>query len=110
MHAQRVHVECRSTPFKSERLERDGLHGTLILDPHGQPRFMHPREVGSFYCRVPAGFPIMKSLRATLSMLGQSAAPLQSLWICLHLKQILRQDVTRPFMDFIEDLQKPIEV
>lgn len=99
--------QCRSTPFKSERLERDGLHGTLILDPHGQPRFMHPREV-AFLLSFPAGFPIMKSLRATLSMLGQSAAPLQSLWICLHLKQILRQDVTRPFMDFIEDLQNQL--
>ncbi len=96
--------KCRCRSFSHERLTRDGLRGVLVLDHLGEPRFLHPREV-AFLLSFPAGFPIMTKLRATLCLLGQSAAPLQSLWVFLHLKQILFEDVDRDFMDFIRDFQ-----
>lgn len=95
---------CRSTGFCPSRLGRDGLRGFMIHDPDGSPRFLHPREV-AFLLSFPAGFPILSKLRATLCMLGQSAAPLQSLWVFLHLKAILTGKQDRPFLDVIQDLQ-----
>ena len=95
---------CRSTGFCSARLDKDGLRGFMIHDSEDSPRFLHPREV-AFLLSFPAGIPIMSHLRATLCMLGQSAAPLQSLWVFLHLKVILTGTQDRPFLDIIQDFQ-----
>ena len=95
---------CRSTGFCPSRLCRDGLRGFMIHDTDGLPRFLHPREV-AFLLSFPAGFPILSKLRDTLCLLGQSAAPLQSLWVFLHLKAILTGVQDRPFLDALQDLQ-----
>ena len=95
---------CRSTGFCSARLDRDGLRGFMVHDSEGAPRFLHPREV-AFLLTFPAGFPVLSQLRATLCMLGQSAAPLQSLWVFLHHKTILTGQTGRDFLDVIQDFQ-----
>jgi len=96
--------KCRSTAFRPDRLARDGLRGFMIYDAEGHCRFLHPREV-AFLLTFPAGVPVMSNLRATLCMLGQSAAPLQSLWVFLHLKSILFGPLDRDFLDIIQDFQ-----
>ena len=75
---------CRSAGFREERLQAKGLRGFTIKNEDNQIRFAHPREVG-LLLTFPDDFPIAADLGATLCMLGQSAAPLQSHWIFLHL-------------------------
>ena len=76
---------CRDAAFNECRLAKGGLRGSLVLTIDLQPRFLHPKEV-MFLLSFPGTFPIRLDLRATLCMLGQSAAPLQAFWVAHHLR------------------------
>ena len=75
---------CRSQGFHPNRLINKGVRGFGIRVESGAPlRFLHAQEAACLLT-----FPLnqhMESGRAALPMLGQSAAPLQSLWIYSHL-------------------------
>ena len=87
---------CRAAGFREERLQAKGLRGFMIKNYEEQLRFAHPREV-CLLLTFPDDFPISSDLRATLWMLGQSAAPLQSHWVFLHLFENLFGQVDLDF-------------
>ena len=75
---------CRNQGFSEARLLRDGLRGFAVVSARlGCLRHIHPHELG-FLNGVHASFVFPKSPRAALSLIGQIASPLQSLWIFLH--------------------------
>ena len=64
-----------------------GLRGIGVLASHTHaPRFLHPREAGYLNTLSPC-FVHLPDLRAALCLIGQIAAPAQSLWICGLLRQ-----------------------
>ena len=79
---------CRATGFAVYRLQKGGLRGFVVCSQSGGPRFLHPREVG-FLMGFPGSLPVATNLRDTLCLLGQSASPLQSLWMFQHITQVL---------------------
>ena len=91
---------CRAFGFRPERLEAKGLRGFLIMNNEDQYRYVHPREA-CLLLTFPDNFPIADDLKATLCMLGQSAAPLQSHWIFLHLFEQLFGEVDLDFAHLI---------
>ena len=76
--------DCRSNGFREERLQAKGLRGFMVRNHDGFVRYIHPREA-CLLLTFPSDFPLAADLKATLCMLGQSAAPLQGHWIFLHL-------------------------
>ena len=74
---------CRATGFAVYRLQKGGLRGFVVCSQSGGLRFLHPREVG-FLMGFPGSLPV-----DTLCLLGQSASPLQSLWMFQHITQVL---------------------
>ena len=71
---------CRSKGFSSETLRRRGLRGFFICDPVSrQPRLLHPAEVATLLS-MDNTLTVAGSLRATLCLYGNAAAPLQVVW------------------------------
>ena len=91
---------CRASGFRPQRLAAKGLRGFLIMNNVDQYRYVHPREA-CLLLTFPDSFPIADNLKATLCMLGQSAAPLQSHWIFLHLFEQLFGEVDLDFAHLI---------
>ena len=79
--------ECRLNGFSSERLHRDGLRG-VVLVLHDGFRFLHPQEM-ALILGYPLDLDFGVDLKATMCLLGQLASPLQSIWLCGHLRQIM---------------------
>eukprot|EP00435_Cladocopium_sp_Y103_P066596 s280_g28.t2 len=78
---------CRQKGFHPLTLQRGGLRGYYIISPvTGKPRFLHPREAG-LLLGLPDSIQYIHPPRASLSLLGLVASPLQALWIYGHLKR-----------------------
>ena len=77
---------CRQASFAEHRLRTQGLRGFGIMSQvRPGPRYLHPREL-SFLNTVPLDAPLNLPMRDVLCLLGQLAAPMQSLWILTQLQ------------------------
>ena len=77
---------CRQQPFAEHRLRSHGLRGFGILSQAlPGPRYLHPKEL-CFLNTVPQDVPLGVPMRDALYLIGQLAAPMQSLWLCLQLQ------------------------
>ena len=78
--------KCRKGPFSWDRLRQQGLRGVGVFsDLDLAPRFLHPREAG-YLNTLPPSFTHLPDMRAALCLIGQIAAPAQSLWLCALLR------------------------
>ena len=76
---------CRLSKFSTTSLLTKGLRGFFVHSERwNQPRFLHPKEL-ALLLTLPLTFDSPLPVRATLSMLGLVAAPLQMLWVWTHL-------------------------
>ena len=76
---------CRQQGFSPGNLATRGLRGCFIVSRlHGQPRYLHPAELGALMGFPPAVI-YGPSARADNCLLGQSASPLQAQWIFSYL-------------------------
>ena len=72
---------CRQRPFAEERLRSHGLRGFGVWSDVIQDiRFAHPKEVG-YLNTLPMSLALPDPPRAALCLVGQLAAPMQSLWV-----------------------------
>eukprot|EP00438_Fugacium_kawagutii_P009705 Skav211708 [mRNA] locus=scaffold2852:32753:42021:+ [translate_table: standard] len=77
---------CRTCGLSHTRLARDGISALAVKSTSVDGlRHLHPLEAG-FFCTLPANF-VFPQVRASLPLVGQSAAPLQAHWM---LSQLLR--------------------
>ncbi|CAK9024918.1 unnamed protein product [Durusdinium trenchii] len=75
---------CRDRSFALSSLQTKGLRGILVIsEAHLQPRFLHPVELSSLLS-IPPDQHWESQPRQSLCLLGQSAAPLQALWMYSH--------------------------
>ena len=75
---------CRDRGFSPMSLRSRGLRGVFIIsEVTGQPRYLHPSEL-SLLLSIPLGMTWEICPRKSLCLLGQCAAPLQSLWMFAH--------------------------
>ena len=78
---------CRSRAFSQSSLATKGLRGFGIRpDPTRSPRYLHPQEAG-ILCTLPVTRTHLSDLKAALCLVGQLAAPLQSLWILAQVQK-----------------------
>lgn len=87
---------CRSSGLSPVRLQRDGICAVSVecsrLDGL---RHLHPLEAG-FFCTLPANF-VFPQVRASLPLVGQTAAPLQAHWmLSLFLRAVQLSTGTPP--------------
>ena len=76
--------KCRG-PFNPARLRQGGVRGFYIRSQlTNQFRYLHPNELGFLLSFDPV-MHLGVDLKTALCLLGQSAAPLQALWIYAHL-------------------------
>ncbi|CAJ1456671.1 unnamed protein product, partial [Effrenium voratum] len=76
--------KCRG-PFNPARLRQGGVRGFYIRSQlTSQFRYLHPNELGFLLSFDPV-MHLGVDLKTALCLLGQSAAPLQALWIYAHL-------------------------
>ena len=76
---------CRTSKFSDASLLGKGLRGFFVNSERwNQPRFLHPKEL-ALLLTLPLTFDSPLPVRATLSLLGLVAAPLQMLWVWSHL-------------------------
>eukprot|EP00438_Fugacium_kawagutii_P036700 Skav200932 [mRNA] locus=scaffold2433:372726:376943:+ [translate_table: standard] len=72
---------CRSSGFSEHSLKTGGLRGAFIQSRvHGNPRYLHPREVG-LLLGVPDAVQYGHRPREDLALLGLISSPLQMVWI-----------------------------
>eukprot|EP00438_Fugacium_kawagutii_P007291 Skav235685 [mRNA] locus=scaffold280:97181:98740:+ [translate_table: standard] len=77
---------CRATSFSETTLRSRGLRGIFIPSRvHGNPRFLHPREVG-LLLGVPESVSYGKTPREDLALLGLISSPMQMVWVYGHLR------------------------
>ena len=90
---------CRVAPFNISRLEAGGLRGFYVIDEQeGTPRFLHAKEA-AILCSLTPAMRFKDGGRSCLCLVGQCAAPIQALWMGLHLRQVIEgQDMT---MDYV---------
>eukprot|EP00438_Fugacium_kawagutii_P001635 Skav211753 [mRNA] locus=scaffold1548:673105:678018:- [translate_table: standard] len=80
--------QCRSQGLSPHRLQERGLHGVVILEPScQQPRHIHPAELAILSGVDP--YQEWESVKFSLCALGLLATPLQSLWMCAHLRFLI---------------------
>ena len=76
---------CRLNGFSTAAFEANGLRGFFVKSQRtGMPRFLHPLELATLLT-IPLSVLHLSPPRSALCLLGQVAAPLQSLWLYLHL-------------------------
>ena len=76
---------CRLQGFSKAAFETNGLRGFFVKSQRtGMPRFLHPLELATLLT-IPLSVQHLTPPRSALCLLGQVAAPLQTLWIYLHL-------------------------
>lgn len=73
---------CRG-PFNVLRLQRDGVRGFYVLGHQGQPRYLHVNEA-AYLCSLRPSMTFPAGPRDSLCLVGQCAAPIQSLWMLSH--------------------------
>ena len=94
--------QCRSPGLQERRLQRKGLRGFGVRpEPQAALRFLHASEAG-ILMTFPADYHYQNG-RDSLPMVGQAAAPLQSLWVYAHLRR--SADVHHDEFTIIEPLQ-----
>ena len=77
---------CRVSAFSRLRLQSGGLRGFgIVSQKTGLLRHPHPREAG-LLSTIPGDFIFPQDCRAALCLIGQVAAPLQALWVSVHLQ------------------------
>lgn len=80
---------CRTSPFNICRPETGGLRGFYVIDEQeGTPRFLHAKEAAIF-CSLTPAMRFKDEGRTCLCLVGQCAAPIQSLWMGLYLRQVV---------------------
>lgn len=78
---------CRQTGFELSSLASNGLRGFFVKSLRtGMPRYLHPHELAALLT-IPHSMQHLTPARTALCLLGQVAAPLQCLWVYLHLLQ-----------------------
>ena len=76
---------CRSRGISPWALANKGIRGVFVIsEEHAQPRYLHPYEVATLLT-LPMSMTWGDTPRNDLCLLGQTAAPLQSLWVYTHL-------------------------
>ena len=99
---------CRKAGLSPQRLARGGLRGMYVYSGRsGLPRWLHPREVALLQT-LPPDLAVDSNLKATLVLLGQVAAPAQSLWVlanCLHSMQPGAPKPENVLRDYLEQLK-----
>eukprot|EP00438_Fugacium_kawagutii_P006439 Skav208838 [mRNA] locus=scaffold1193:172877:176524:+ [translate_table: standard] len=79
---------CRAQGLSCDRLARDGVTTVLLKCHHSDElRYPHAKEAG-FLCTLPPGF-LFLDPRASLPLVGQTAAPLQAHWIVTLLQRAI---------------------
>ena len=73
---------CRG-PFNVLRLQRDGVRGFYVLGHQGQPRYLHVNEA-AYLCSLRPSMTFPAGPWDSLCLVGQCAAPIQSLWMLSH--------------------------
>ena len=88
-HFRGCPCECRRFAFTEDRLLHGGLHCPEIRSMHSPTfsRYPHPEELG-FLHGVDLDYKY-GNVKDSLCMLGQIAAPWQSLWCFLQLREVL---------------------
>ena len=77
---------CRSSGFSPTNLQQRGLRGFCAPSQvHGNPRFFHPRELAAVL-GIPNSVRYIHHPRASNSLLGLVASPMQMVWIFATLK------------------------
>ena len=86
---------CRANPLSDGRLRKGGLHGIEVISARAEhfARHPHPQELGLLNGITPA-FNYGPCMRGALCLIGQVASPLQSMWVFLHLRKGIEQNVT----------------
>ena len=78
---------CRMQGFSEARLRQQGLRGIGVpASSVAGTRFLHPQEAGLLNT-IPPAYVHHPDPRTALCLIGQVAAPLQSLWICAQVRQ-----------------------
>lgn len=83
---------CRHQGLSHERLLRDGIALTMLPSTFAafHYRHLHPCEAG-YLCSLPADFIYnLAQVRSDLPLIGQTAAPLQTMWVLLHALRLLQ--------------------
>ena len=89
--------QCRSSGFSEIRSRTQGLRGFGVpASSIAGTRFLHPQEAGLLNT-VPVDYRHLEDLRAGLCLVGQLAAPLQSLWVCSQVHAWASAFFERPF-------------
>eukprot|EP00438_Fugacium_kawagutii_P029499 Skav222725 [mRNA] locus=scaffold2390:142978:151550:+ [translate_table: standard] len=104
---------CRGCGLAHERLARDGISAVAVHCTHGDGlRHLHPLEAG-LLCSLPPTY-VYPKLRESLPLIGQTAAPLQALWVVSLMREVLhsmdsslprRVDPFKGFVEFQSMLQ-----
>ncbi|CAK9009851.1 unnamed protein product [Durusdinium trenchii] len=84
---------CRHQGLSHERLLRDGVALTMLPSTFSAQhyRHLHPCEAG-YLCSLPADFIYnLEQARSDLPLIGQTAAPLQTMWVLLHVLHQLQE-------------------
>ncbi|CAK9029361.1 unnamed protein product [Durusdinium trenchii] len=90
---------CRDRGFAMSTLQSKGLRGILVIsETHLQPRFFHPVELSALLS-IPPDQQWESQPRQSLCLLGQSAAPLQALWIYAHQVNAATSQYSHPKID-----------
>eukprot|EP00438_Fugacium_kawagutii_P032582 Skav236448 [mRNA] locus=scaffold1758:10664:15883:+ [translate_table: standard] len=79
---------CRQSGLSPTRLREKGLHGVIFRVGDSETfRHIHPMELAALVGVDP--YAAWDDLRFDLCSLGQLASPIQSLWMCSHVKVML---------------------
>ena len=88
--------KCRLRPFRAATLLQGGLRGCFVQSlAHGNPRFLHPREV-ALLLGIPDNVKYPHPVRSSLALLGLVASPLQMVWIYGHLLRNVNEALDLP--------------
>ena len=80
---------CRTAPFNFDRLATGGLRGFYVIDSEKEtPRYLHVREACAL-CTLNPMMHFTDEGRTCLCLIGQCAAPIQAMWMGLHLRQAI---------------------
>ena len=92
---------CRMAPFHIERLVTGGLRGFYVVDAEKEiPRYLHVREACAL-CTLNPMMHFTDEGRTCLCLIGQCAAPVQALWMGLHLRQAMEAQ-TLPLESYVK--------
>ena len=96
--------ECRQASFSESSLTQRGLRGYYVRctedDP---PRFLHPREA-MLLVGAQQNVHLSEQPRDDLALIGLIASPMQSIWLCIHLRNAHSRSRGLPLLDPIQVL------